>query len=272
MKSFIKQNIFIIIYSFLLSMVIFWQFIIDYNGIKLGFLTTKNLLISIPVIIGITVIIFFITRFFINKIVNINFEKRTYTKKEIKKVFLISMLFMIVVWTLCFLTYYPGGALYDTYLQIDRPIYATTQHPIGYSIIIYFFVKVLGYKIFHSALIGWVIYSIFQMLLLAFSLSFTFVFLMKRNVSLKFIIPLILIYSFIPIYATFSIYATKDVFFVLLLLYLTLLIIKIVENKDEILPKVYIYIYINWLFSYALKKKQQFNLCNSYNSFNNYLS
>ena len=145
---------------------------------------------------------------------------------------------MIIIWLICFITFYPGGGFYDTYLQINSPIYATTQHPLGYSFILYFFIVFLGNNILHSSIIGWAIYSIFQMIIVSTSISFAISYLIKKNAPPKFIVSiLILIYALTPIYATYSIFATKDVLFSVLIIYLTILLFKIVETNGEIIKE-----------------------------------
>ena len=245
MKKLLKKDFIIILFSILLSIVINFQIIILNNHKSFGFIRNSNLFILILLIILFSFIIYFILKFLLKYITKLKFKTYNYTKKDLKKIFIFSFLLMILVWLICFITYYPGGGNYDTYYQLQSPIYASSQHPIGYSFLLNIFIIIIGHNILHSSIVGWALFSIFQMLIMASSISLAICFLAKRKIPKIFIIILSLFYAFIPIYASYAIFGIKDVMFAIIILYLVLLLIKLSESKGELLhSKLFILLYI----------------------------
>ena len=249
----IKNNLLTIIFSFLLSLAINFQIVILNNHMRLNFLKQYNIKYLLLFIITFF-IIFILVKLILIFFAKMNLKKVTYDDKTIKRIFFLSFFTMIIFWSFCFIIFYPGAAMFDTYNELQSPIFASSTHPILFSFIIHFFVVTIGYNLLGSSIIGWVFFSILQMLFIAFSISFSICFLAKRNCPKFILIILALFYAITPIYAAYSIFAIKDVLFSILLLYVTLLVIKVVETDgnfihDKLFKVSYVLLFIMILFT-----------------------
>ena len=189
-----KQNPSIVILSILIDLVICFEFLIIKQEIQLGFLNLNNILKALPFFIIFFPIIFYVLKLLINKISQWEINSTQYSKTNLKKIFILSFLAIFLIWFICFLTFYPGGCTIDTYFQIKTPILSSNQHPMGYGFLIHGFVVILGYKILHSSIAGWAIYSILQMLAISLSIALAITVLAKRKAPKWLVIILILIY------------------------------------------------------------------------------
>ena len=242
---YLKKDLKVIVFSLLLTVALYFQNLITNNNKKLGFLKDINILKSLLIFVIIFIIVFIIIKLLIKFSNCLEKESKEYSNKSIKKIFFISLISMLLIWSICLITFFPGGGMWDTFTQIESPIYATSGHPIGHNFLLYTFIVIIGQKILNSSIIGWALFSIFQMIVMAGSISFAICFLSKRRVSKVWIVILTLIYSILPIYASYSIFAIKDVMFSILILYLFLLLIKLVESDGKLLTnKKFIILYI----------------------------
>ena len=165
--------------------------------------------------------------------------------KKTKYIFWISFIILTIFWLVCYITFFPGAGNYDTYYQLQSPIFASSQHPIGYSFLLNFFIVQIGYKLLGSSIIGWAIFSLLQMLIMAFAISFAVAFLAKRGLHKFLIALLVLFYGLLPIYSYYAIFAIKDVAFAIEVLFLYLLLIKLVESNGNLLKnKIFIIFYL----------------------------
>lgn len=243
MKKNKTEKMIALILSLMLSIIICSQIIIDKNNLQLKFISNINILSFILMFIVVGGILYFLLVNIFIKVPKFTSKGKAYSDKQIKKLFFISFISFIIIWAICFITFYPGGAIFDTYNELQSPIYASSTHPIGYSFILYFFIIILGYRILNNAMIGWAIFSILQMIIVALSLSFALCFLAKRKCPKYIIIILSILFAILPVYATYSMFAVKDVLFAMLMLYLFLMLIKVVETNGEILKSKYFLIF-----------------------------
>lgn len=245
MKEKIKNNLNIIITSILISIAINIEILMKNNPNTIRFLSNINYFFLFIKFILIGSLSFLILKFLVKRIEKINLSTSNYQDKQIKKIFLISFITLFVVWIISYLTFFPGGADYDTFYQLTSPGAASSQHPIGYSYLLNIFTIKIGYNILGNGIIGFGIFTFLQMLFIIFTLSYTLAFLAKRKVSPILLSIILGIYAFTPIYASYSIFAVKDVLFASLLIYLFLLLTKIIETKGAYLSnKKFIIYYI----------------------------
>lgn len=240
-----KCNALNMLFSILISLVINFQIIIVKSDYKLNFFSNVNVFKFICYFLLIFIVVLFILKLIILLYSKLNLKDTKWDYKHQKILFIISFITMVLVWSLCLITYYPGGGMDDTYTALESPIFATAIHPILFCFTFYFFTVIIGFKLFHSAIIGWALFSVFQMLIVALSISFAISFLAKRNCNKYIIIFLTLFFTLVPIYSSFSIFAIKDILFSIIILYLFLWTIKLVETDGEILHnKKYIILYV----------------------------
>lgn len=245
MKKILIDNLFLKFISLALSLVFLFQFLIYQNNYKLDFLNNINWLLFLVIFVLLSVGIFYFLNFILSKIKLRNFKQNKFDKIELRKIFIVSFISMFVIWMICYIVTFPGGGDYDTYFQLSAPGAASTQHPIGYSYLLNFFIVKLGYNLLGSSVAGWGIFTMLQMLFVIFTLSYTNVFLAKRGCSKRILYILTAFYMFIPIYAVYSVFAVKDVMFATLLIYLFMFLVKLVESDGKILKdKKYMIIYI----------------------------
>ncbi len=230
LKDFIKGKynfIIIFIYSFIITISIWLKKIMNSSS-RLNFISDTNIInIFQFIFILVVVVVINIFLFYIFSRIKLG-EDNPY---NCKKLFIFSMLLMLGTYLICFFVFFPGGSFYDTYFQLDTPIFATSQHPILYNLILNFFIVQLGHKLLNNAVMGWAIFTFIQLLFVVASISYVITWLNNKKISKKIIVCIILLFTFLPIYASYSIYAIKDVLFsIVILLYIPLLYDLIESN------------------------------------------
>lgn len=158
---------------------------------------------------------------------------------SIKKFFIINFFVVFCVFLITFLTYYPGYLTYDGPIQMNQVFKVGTldaHHPVVHTLILTGCVK-LGVVLFESANIGLAIYTIIQLLLLCFSITYVSSKMIRHGVPLSVCIISEAIVILNPVFQIFSVITTKDMFFAAFFSIFIVKTIEIIESNNAFFEK-----------------------------------
>lgn len=227
-----RKNIITFLLSFLITsfMVIGTSFIMtgDFRVIK------KHPLITVLSFILLVKIFWEIIKYLFDRLDNKKDKEKDIKKGKLGKLFdkhpfIFSILFIILLWLVYIIAFYPAIMSPDPSFQLlqyfninnkysdyvvllDKNVILTNHHPVVHTIILGSLVK-LGIKLFSSVNVGLFFYSIIQTIILASTLSYTIKFMKDINVSLKYRKICLLIYSLVPVFPLYAMSPVKDVIF-----------------------------------------------------------
>lgn len=212
-----RKKIIIGCISILLSIVevVCYSINIDYT---LDHIINNHFIINL---LGFFIISYTIIVIIYNKLENNKLEEKridTIKSKFIKNDFMLLIgcaVLIFIAWIPYFVSYYPGIISPDSYSQIQQimgDMTLSNHHPIFHTSIIGVFINI-GLGIFKDINIAISLYTVFQMIVLAFLYSYVIRFLRKNNIPLFIRIIVLLYYMFYPINATYSVIMWKDILF-----------------------------------------------------------
>lgn len=132
--------------------------------------------------------------------------------------------FMILVWSLFFLVFFPGTAMNDTIYILGNPWELSAQHPILYNLYTYGLFSLGKWLLNPNA--GLAIIAFVQILVFSYVLSSIISYLHIQGVSGRLCGVLTLYFSCAPIFPTYAVSAVKDTPFTLCLLGLMFLLYR----------------------------------------------
>lgn len=131
-----------------------------------------------------------------------------------RKYFLLTALFIFLLWLPVFLAYYPGLFAYDVENQINQKVIGySTKHPLLHTLYLQFFYYFIGHDLLKSYNKGIAVATLIQMGVFALMLSFSHLYLRKVNIRKKWRIILIGATGILPFFSMLAIAMTKDTFF-----------------------------------------------------------
>ena len=241
-------------------LLIFFSFIIiigksyEYNDTwNLIFKNKITMLISFIGIVGYYVFFYYIFIWLNYKISNIDLSKIQFnTKKNIISLFdsnpfIISLIVILLFWTIYIIAFYPGILTPDSSYQIlqafnihtkysewiipiDVNINITNHHPVLHSLIIGNCLDI-GRMLLNDNF-GIFIYTALQTLILSTTLAYTIKYLKKINISSKIRLIILLIYCLVPMFPFYAITAVKDtIYTAFIILFIIRLYDFITNNK-----------------------------------------
>lgn len=158
-------------------------------------------------------------------------EKRNKTIGKSRKIFLVSLLLILLSWIPCYLAYYPAICAYDTTIQtgqIESGSY-NDHHPIAHTLLLQGAMN-LGETLFGSVNTGVAVYTAFQMLFLAVSFAYGIALLHRLHVKKGWQAVLLLYGMFYPFHWFMGVSVIKDTvfsaFFLLQMLSLCVLLLR----------------------------------------------
>lgn len=177
-----------------------------------------------------TIILFLFLLITFNKLYNNNLSNCEFLYKNRKKFFIITFLSFILIFTIGYLQYFPGIFTPDSIYQIsqalgDSPM--TSHHPIFHTTIIKVFMHLTT-----SVKTNIIIYCLFQMIALSFTLSFLLYYLIKKKVNLHIILSSFIFLLLSPINIMYSYTLWKDIPFAISMIYLFICFIEMASNTE----------------------------------------
>ena len=164
--------------------------------------------------------------FFIFKFAdNINFSPATFKPK---KFFIISWLIIFISWLPVLFAQYPGIFAYDALVQIFiYKINLIWMHfPPIHTWLLGFCTITLG-EFFNSYELGFLIYTLLQMLSLSCTFAIILIYMLKKKLPAFFIIAWQIFFMIFPLIPIMAISATKDIFYSI---FFVLMILSLEEN------------------------------------------
>ena len=248
-----RKNIITFLLSFLITsfMIIGTSFIMtgDFKMIK------KHPLITVLSFILLVKIFWEIIKYLFDRLDNKKDKEKDIKTGKLGKLFdkhpfIFSILFIILLWLVYIIAFYPAIMSPDPSFQllqyfninnkysdyvvlIDKNVILTNHHPVVHTIILGSLVK-LGIKLFSSLNAGLFIYSIIQTIILASTLSYTIKFMKDINVSLKYRKICLLIYSLVPVFPLYAMSPVKDVIFGCFIIIYIISFYKLINLKEKL--------------------------------------
>ncbi len=134
--------------------------------------------------------------------------------KLFKYDWLVYFLCLFIAWLPVLILYYPGNFAYDADYQTKMyfgQIPFNMHHPVLHTLLLGGFID-LGLNFFNYK-IGLLMYSLFQMIIMASIFTAILKFLIRHNVKKSYLILSLLFFMFLPTFALMNITTTKDVIF-----------------------------------------------------------
>lgn len=156
-------------------------------------------------------------------------------KISLKKYFFICWGIIFGVWFIGLIASYPGvygyDCIYQMHYYITRKV--LSQHPYIHTYLLGFCTWTIG-RLLGSYERGFFIYSIIQMLILSSSFAYICLYLRKRDVNCIFRIVSIVLMAILPCNMIMSFSGTKDIIYAAMVIYLTVMLLDVIEEPEKL--------------------------------------
>lgn len=194
--------------------------------------------ITVLKLVGLTIFYTSILVVLFSKLVNWQMPKQNveypfFTQNK-RSICLVTIL-IFICWIPYLLKYFPGITSYDSIMQIRQilgQLPLTQHHPLIHIGLIKICLD-LGNFVFHSRQAGVAIYTIFQMLTMAFIFSFTLYYMARKKVGIGYRLLSLLYFAVYPTFPMLSLMMQKDTFFGGLMLFVTIILIELLTNTEN---------------------------------------
>lgn len=166
----------------------------------------------------------------------------------LKHPFLFSFIAILICWSIYVIAFYPIILSPDPSFQIkqffnirtkyadyaillDNNVFLTNHHPVFHTMILGYSLK-LGRFLLNDNF-GLFIYTLTQLLVLAFTLSLTIKYLIENNVNKKIVFIVLLLYCFIPMFPLYAMSGVKDTYYTCFIILYVMKLDKIIRYKQE---------------------------------------
>jgi len=165
----------------------------------------------------------------------VTFGGRTEPKEE-KNFMIKSWAIMAVLNTIVILAEFPGFFVYDAQDELNEVLTRTfsTHHPLLHVLLLGGTIAVC-HKLTGSWNGGIFIYTFFQMLVITLILAYVMDYMRKKGIGKRSLIAWNLYYGVFPVIVMYNLCSSKDGLFTAFLLYVTLSLIKLVEDREAFL-------------------------------------
>ena len=138
-------------------------------------------------------------------------------------------LFIVIIWTPLYLTFYPGVGMHDEIYVSQHPKGSTNQ-PIMYGIYLGVFYKI-GLKLFHDHLIGTGLAVFVLMIVMALAIAYILRWLKDKGVNNLIVSIYSIYFAFTPIIIDYAIAAVKDKLFGVILMLLIPVTYRLAQER-----------------------------------------
>ena len=224
----------------------------------------KFITYNLFLVLGLSVLLFFIMYFILNKIFYI---LDNYNKTENKKYnrllslfdnhpIIFSCIFIILCYLIYIIAFYPMILSKDPSFQLlqyfhidnkysyysvllDNNVIITNHHPVVHTLLLGTCAQI-GISLFNNVNIGLFLYSIIQISVLVLTLSYTIYFMKSIKISLKYRLVCLLLYALVPVFPFYAMSPVKDVIFgSLVILYIISYYKCIISEKELNLKEIF---------------------------------
>ena len=164
------------------------------------------------------------------------FEKCAFAQVGLKKYFLICWGLIFIAWIPGLIASYPGIYAYDCVFQIQMYQNETINlhHPLIHTYLLAFCVLTLG-EWFGNIQIGFLIYCIVQMIILAAAFALICKYMAEKKVAFLIRLVTLIIFMFLPVNAIMSFSGTKDVLYAAFFTIFIYLLFQMAQNPHKVL-------------------------------------
>lgn len=210
----------------------------NYNSLA-GVIGSKEILLkAVLKFIGYVIVFYTIVMYLYDKIFSkIKLKEDSKVRKyftDNKRSLIIVALILFIAYLPHFLYNFPGMYTVDSVSEMEYALnnvnVFSNHHPVFHIFIIYGCIN-LG-KLLGGAYIGIAIYSILQMLFVAFTFSYVIKYMAKKNVNILYRILTLIFFIIYPAFGPYSITMWKDVLFGVILVPFTIQVIEMITNKE----------------------------------------
>lgn len=213
----------------------------------------KNIWLVLYNVIRFTAIFIVLKRsiiYFENFINNHKFKlkENKLTKLFLKNPFLFSLIAILICWSIYIIAFYPIILSPDPSFQIkqffnirtkyadyaillDNNIFLTNHHPVFHTMLLGYSLKI-G-RLLISDNFGLFIYSLIQLLFLAFTLASTIKYLNENKINKKIMFLVLFIYCFVPMFPLYAMSGVKDTYYTCFIILYVIKLDKIMRNNDN---------------------------------------
>lgn len=182
--------------------------------------------------LAIWIVFFYILDHFINKK-----RKKVEFKISNKKLFFISLIVLLILWSPYYLTFFPGGVYSDTLVQYIQATRKIDGH--GYSVFYSLYIRLLYFICGKNSTWTFGAMTIIQLLIYLFTFSYFMVWLKNKKFSKKIIITCLIFFAINPRIPAYAISLWKDSLFSVFLFMYALNVIDIVHSNGKKLKEKY---------------------------------
>lgn len=150
------------------------------------------------------------------------------------RIFVLSFVCTMLCWLPAYLAYYPGIDAYDFVIQMEQinTGFYIEHHPLFHTLLMELFIRLGAYV--GSGTIGFSLYILLQMSLLAAVLAGGIAVLRKKEVRGGYLIALQIFCCFFPFHWYMSISATKDTIFTVFFFWQILMLVCLLDQKKPL--------------------------------------
>lgn len=213
-----------------------------------------QILAETPLFMSSVILIFHSLRYNGKKLSIPKLDKFLDQKFSPKKAFILSWILIFLAWIPGLIASYPGIYGYDSIYQLT---YYTTgeislHHPLIHTYLLGFCVWTLG-NMFGDLKIGFLIYSLIQMICLSGAFALIYTYMKKRRCPGIIRIIFLIIFMFLPTNALMSFSSTKDVFYTAFFAIVVLFFMQASEkpellNKNKFIFTLALFIFLQCIF------------------------
>ncbi|QLL69468.1 DUF6020 family protein [Lactobacillus sp. 3B(2020)] len=187
------------------------------GSVKINSLVTwVTIVLALPLLFTLIALFYQWGLKYLNILLNQNPLEKLATK-EPKKYTIFEFILIFICWVPTLIASFPGNYVYDAGYQLAYHV-ATGNYdlhqPLAHSLLLVLFVLKIGKEIFHSYHIGLLLYTVIQMLTLAFSFELILMYMRKKRVSGLVYILTLLFFTLVPQNPLMAISATKNILYV----------------------------------------------------------
>lgn len=197
---------------------------------------------SIITFIGNFGFIYTILTFLMPKLLKLGITTEKQKKLRSKKVFLISLIILIICWLPYFLSFFPATISPDgmgIFYKSQSHLVMMDNHTFAYAI----FLRVcciIGEFLFNSTDGVLATCTFIQLFLMATIFASLITFLYKKNINKKVIIGVMIYFAINPLFGYYSVVMWKDILFSCFVVLLTISCYNMIEHRNKLTKKDYI--------------------------------
>lgn len=197
---------------------------------------------SIITFIGNFGFIYTILTFLMPKLLKLSITTEKQKKLRSKKVFLISLIILIICWLPYFLSFFPATISPDgmgIFYKSQSHLVMMDNHTFAYAI----FLRVcciIGEFLFNSTDGVLATCTFIQLFLMATIFASLITFLYKKNINKKVIIGVMIYFAINPLFGYYSVVMWKDILFSCFVVLLTISCYNMIEHRNKLTKKDYI--------------------------------